>query len=54
VKVSEQWAVWFRLSAVEAEDLTEGQREGFRIAAEHLESPRVQALVAKIIGEESD
>lgn len=52
MKVCEQWAVWFRHSAAEAEDLTEGQREGFRIAAEHLESPRVQALVSEIIGED--
>jgi hypothetical protein len=44
--------LWFRHSAAEAEGLTEGQREGFLITAEHLESPRIQALVAAIIGEE--
>lgn len=43
-----QWAAWFRESAAQADDLTEGQREGFRIAAEHLECPRVRGLVARI------
>ena len=43
-----QWAAWFRESADQADDLTEGQREGFRIAAEHLVDPAVQARVEAI------
>ena len=45
---SRQWAAWFQQSADEADDLTPGQAEGFRIAAEHLENSEIAGKVARI------
>jgi hypothetical protein len=44
----ERRACWFTCCADEAEDLTDGQKAGFRLAAEHLRNDRCIAEASQV------
>ena len=44
----ERWACWLTETADQADDITEGQRDGLRLAAEHLRSEFIVQQVARI------
>lgn len=44
--VTEAWAVWLDETATQDDEMTDGERSGFRVAATHLRAPLVQERIA--------
>lgn len=45
--LTEAWAVWLEETAAQDEEMTDGERSGFRVAATHLRTPAIRRCVLR-------